>query len=146
MAKGFMRIAGLALAWALIYALPAVPLEGLPNLGVRLPSWAYEVDMWPQTLAIPGFIGGLFFAALLALTGRVRMFERSSLAVLVGLGAVAGLMVGGFVRLLNGPAESGWLLVAIAIATLLGAIAGPVSALVFRFVEGRRRTPSGARA
>lgn len=141
MVKGMGRVLGLAVIWAFVYALPAVPLEGLPNLGVRLPAWAYEVDMWPQTLGIPGFIGGVFFGILLAIAGRLGEVEAMSAGRLVAWGAAAGLLVGGLLRLINGPPESVYLmLLVVGLATLFGAIAGPGSALVFRYAE-RRSAP-----
>ena len=52
------------------------------------------LDMWPQTLAIPGFISGVVFFAMLRIAeGRTR-FDELSLRRFAGLGAVTGLLLG----------------------------------------------------
>jgi hypothetical protein len=120
MAKDFKRV-------------PAFPIEGLSNLGIQF-SFTNALDLWPVELGIPGFIGGLFFAALLAITGQLRRFELLSAGRLTACGALAGLLLAGFLiwRLWPEPAHAiAWIC---GIATALGAIAGPGSALVFRFV------------
>ena len=38
------------------------------------------LDVWPTALAVPGFIGGVVFAALLAIAERRRSFDQVSLA------------------------------------------------------------------
>ena len=146
MAKGIGRVLLLIGAWAFAYALPAVPLEGLPNLGVPLPAWAYEVDMWPQTLGIPGVIASAFFMALLMATGRLRNFERMPTAGLIGRGAVAGLLAGGVVLAVLRGEPLGASSVILCGATALGAIAAPISAAAFRFLERRRHAAVRVRA
>lgn len=141
MTKGFGRVFGLAVAWALIYALPAVPIEGLSNLRIDF-SFTHAVDMWPQTLGIPGFIGGLFFGALLAIAGQLRGFEELPLGRLLAWGTGAGLLVGGFVMLMITPEPlhvTAWV---VGIATLLGAVSGPASALAFRYLARRGGMPA----
>lgn len=145
MAKNFGRVFGVALTWAFIYALPAVPIEGLSNVGIDF-SFTHAVDMWPQTLGIPGFIGGLIFGALLAIAGHLRGFEELSVGRLAAWGTVAGLLLGGFVMLMVVPEPlhvTAWI---VGVATVLGALAGPLSALVFRYIASRRRSSAGAPA
>ena len=49
--------------------------------------------MWPQTLAIPGFLSGLIFSGVLSMTeGRWR-FEDLSLPRVGAWGAVAGALI-----------------------------------------------------
>jgi hypothetical protein len=51
------------------------------------------VDMWPQTLAMPGFLSGLIFSGVLSMTeGRWR-FEDLSLPRVGAWGAVAGALI-----------------------------------------------------
>jgi hypothetical protein len=52
------------------------------------------LDMWPQTLAIPGFLGGVSFAALLSFAEGRRRFDELSLPRCTAWGAVVGLLLG----------------------------------------------------
>ena len=145
MVKGIVRVLGLAASWAFIYALPAVPIEGLSNLGIQF-SFTNLVDMWPMELGLPGFVGGLLFAALLAITGRVARFETMSAARLSGLGAMAGTLLGAIylATIWPEPVEAVAWVMGIAIA--LGALAGPGSGLVFRLIGARKHAAADGRA
>jgi hypothetical protein len=52
------------------------------------------VDMWPAVLAIPGFLAGVVFSVVLAITERRRRFEDLSLTRFGVWGAVAGALLG----------------------------------------------------
>lgn len=52
------------------------------------------LDMWPQTLAIPGFFGGVAFSLVLSISEGRRRFDELSLLRFGVLGAVAGLLLG----------------------------------------------------
>jgi hypothetical protein len=145
MAKGFTRFFGLAVVWAFIYALPAVPIEGLANLGIEF-SFTYAVDMWPFELGLPGFVGGLFFAGLMALTGRLHRFESMPAGRLAAWGAAAGALVGVFYNATSWPNPADLVALTFAIAIGLGTLAGPLSALAFRLLARRRAAPARARA
>jgi peptidoglycan/LPS O-acetylase OafA/YrhL len=54
------------------------------------------LDMWPQTLGMAGFIGGLAFSMLLLVAGSRRRFDELSYVGLGGLGVAAGVILGGF--------------------------------------------------
>src|SRR5688572_28286676 len=95
MNKGLGRVFGLAMAWAVIWAIPGGAIEAVDNVLPSLLPFASEIDMWPQTLAIPGLVGGLIFGALLAIAERRRGFEELSLARVSLWGAVAGLLLSG---------------------------------------------------
>ena len=142
--KGILRFVGLAVTWAFIYALPAVPIEGLANVGIELP-FTYAVDIWPFELGLPGFVGGLFFAALMTLTGQLRRFETMPAARLAAWGAGAGALLGVFYNATTWPNPAGTVALIFAIAIGLGALAGPLSALAFRSIA-RRRHAASARA
>jgi len=144
MGKGLIRVIGLALAWAFIYALPAVPIEGLANLGIEF-SFTYAVDMWPAELGLPGFIGGLFFAALLVLTGQLGRFERLPSSRLAAWGTLAGLLLAGLYVTQVWPEPGSVIALIVVIATVLGALAAPGSAALFRVVASRRGAAAGAR-
>ena len=137
MTNGLLRVGLLAGTWALIYALPSFPIEGLSNLGIDF-SFTHAVDMWPMELGLPGLVAGLLFAALLGLTGQFRRFEMLPVARLAGLGAVAGLLVGGIYVATVWPEPGRIIALIFALAVPLGAIAGPGSALVFRMLARSR--------
>ena len=132
--------------WAFVYALPAVPLEGLPNLGVRLPAWAYEVDIWPQALGIPGAIAGAVFLALLAITGHARRYENCGTGWLAVRGAVSGLIAGGILLVIRRGEPLVMSMIIVGGAAVLGALAAPASAFVLRFLARRGQSPAGAHA
>lgn len=142
MAKRVLRVLGLAVTWAFIWAIPAFPIEGLSNLGVDF-SFTHAVDMWPQTLGIPGFIGGLFFALLLAVAGRLGDFESMSVGRQSGWGTVAGLAVAGFLMLMSVPESGLTIALVFGIALVSGAVAGPLSAWVVR-LAGRKPLSAAA--
>lgn len=142
MKNGFGRALALPFLWALVWAIPGGAIEALSNLGVQ-PSFASSVDMWPQTLALPGLIGGIVFTALLAATGRWRALETASLALILGLGAVVGLAMGGIVATgLVGGEETVWTYV---FAMAMSVISAVASALVVRLLA-QRRQPAGTGA
>jgi hypothetical protein len=145
MAKGILRAIGLALAWAFIFALPAVPIEGLANIGIEFP-FTYAVDMWPAELGLPGLIGGLFFAGLLVATRHLGRFEHLGTGRLVGLGVIAGLMVAALYVKLVWPEPTTTVALIVTLGTVLGAVAAPGAALIFRLVASRKRGAAHVRA
>src|SRR5215211_5506922 len=60
-------------------------------------------DVWPTALAVPGFVGGIIFSALLAFAERGNSFENVSLLRFALWGAVTGIVLG----VLTIPAEIG---------------------------------------
>ncbi len=52
------------------------------------------LDMWPQTLGIVGFLGGILFAIILGVVGGRRSFSEFSMVDFAALGAVAGVLQG----------------------------------------------------
>jgi hypothetical protein len=54
-----------------------------------------RVNLWPQTLAIPRFLSGVVFSAVLWIAEGRRRFAELSLPRFTALGAVGGLLVGG---------------------------------------------------
>ena len=91
-------------------------------------------DVWPAVLAIPGVIGGIIFSIALLIAERGRSFDEISLLRFALWGAATGLILG----LLSIPAEVGDVSPGasgmIAIATVLGVIAGFGSGVFFRLV------------
>jgi hypothetical protein len=76
---------GMGFVWAAAWALVGgFVMEGIVDPDGRI------LDMWPQTLAIPGFISGVLFSIALAWRARHRQFEELSLVRFGGLGAAVG--------------------------------------------------------
>jgi hypothetical protein len=88
------------------------------------------LDMWPQTLGIVGFFGGVAFSAVLGIVAARRRFDELSLSQFAVWGAAGGLLLGGLGVLTGGP------LIVIAITTLGSAIAAPASLMVARKAQG----------
>jgi hypothetical protein len=99
------------------------------------------LDVWPTFLAIPGLIGGIFFAALLTFAERGRKFDEIPLIRFAIWGLVTGLALG----VLTIPAEIGDVSPGAAgmtgIAGGLGIVAGFGSGAFFHLVSPR--TPLG---
>lgn len=92
-------------------------------------------DVWLTMLAVPGFIGGVMFAAILLVAERRKSFNEIPLARSALWGAVTGILLG----LLTIPAEIGDVSPGaagmIGIATALSIIAGLGSGIFCRIVE-----------
>lgn len=102
-------------------------------------------DVWPTLMAIPGFISGVVFSALLWITEGRRSFDEVPLARFAIWGVVTGLVLG--VLALTGVLSYPRLLSAaalIGITTALSAVAAIGSAVFSRLVA-RRQTPAVAR-
>lgn len=135
MKNGFGRTVGLILLWGFVWAIPGMAIELLMNLGVSLP-FAAGVDMWPQTLGIPGLIAGVLFCALLAVSGRLGGVGTAPVGLLLGLGAAVGAAMAGIVAtgVVGGEETTGTYVFVV----LMSVITAVVSAAAFRFLEGRR--------
>lgn len=82
--------------WALGWGAVGGLIELLANIIPGFPPGRW-VDMWIQTLAIPGFIGGVVFATVLQVAERQRRFGELSLPRFAAWGAVAGVLLGGLI-------------------------------------------------
>jgi hypothetical protein len=82
---------GMGLTWAIGWGLVGVGIEIVANFVPALNG----VDMWIQTLAIPGFLGGVVFSGVLRVAGFGRKFEELSAARFAAWGAVGGAVLGG---------------------------------------------------
>ena len=89
-------------------------------------------DVWLTVLAVPGLIGGVIFAVLLVNAERGRSFDQVSLLRFALWGAVSGIVIG----LLTIPAKVGDVSPGaagmIAIAAVLGIVAGLGTGVFFR--------------
>ena len=98
-------------------------------------------DVWPTLLAVPGFIGGVIFSALLLMMERGRSFDEIPILRFALWGAVTGIVIG----LLTIPAEVGDVSPGAAgmtaMATVLGVVAAIGSAVFFRLTSKWRGSP-----
>lgn len=133
-------VVGMALLWAAGGAGVGGLIELLDNVLPGGLAMASAVDMWPQTLAIPGFLGGAVFAVVLGVAGGRRRFDELSLPVFAGWGAVAGVLLGALGMAIGAPAPF------LAVTTLLSAGAAAGSLTLARMAEGRDRLAAGADA
>jgi hypothetical protein len=98
----------------------------------------HVVDMWPQTLAIPSFLGGVVFAVVLGIAGARRRFDELSLPQFAAWGAVAGLLLGGLAVSIGAPVFFA------GITTLWSAAAAAGSLALARRAQDRELLAAGA--
>ena len=80
---------GMGLTWAVGWAIiGGAIMEGIVDPNGKI------LDMWPQTLAIPGFLLGVVFSMVLMIAEGSRRFDELSLSRFAALGAVAGVALG----------------------------------------------------
>lgn len=134
-------VIGVALIWAFTWAVPAMVLEALSNVGINFPITSL-FDMWPMVLGIPGVIAGVVFTAgLWSADGRPTL-ETWSSARLASWGGLIGFLFG-MVAFLSGVADPEYPAVwprataIVGLTTLLGIAAALLTALAFRHA-GRR--------
>ena len=82
---------GMGLSWAVVGFLAGVGIELIHGFWPNPIGSAF--DIWPMTLAVPGFLGGVAFSAVLGIAGRRRRFDELSLPKVAAWGAVGGLLV-----------------------------------------------------
>lgn len=144
------RIRG-AIGMGLLWAAGGAAVGGLIELILNLlpgPDDWMGVDMWPPTLAIPGFFAGVAFSAVLGIAARGRKVEDLSVARFGAWGAVGGLLLSGLLVALGFGEPllpDLWLraVVFIGPATLLSAVAASSSLALARMAEGRALPDSG---
>ncbi|MDF1502372.1 hypothetical protein [Roseisolibacter sp. H3M3-2] len=118
-------------AWAIGGIGVAGILETLDNVSATFHPVTRLVDMWPQTLAVVGFVAGVLFAVILGVAARNRRFEQFTFPQFAGLGALAGAVVSVLALLTGAP------LAIPVILTLAGTLGGAGSLLVARVAERR---------
>ena len=122
-------VVGMGLIWAVGGAGVGGVIELLDNVLPGGLAMAGAVDMWPQTLAIPSFMGGLLFGVVLGVAGARRRFHELSLPLFAGWGALAGLLLSTYAVSRGAP---GFFL---GIATAWGAVAAAGSLALARAGE-----------
>lgn len=139
MKQWFRRIRG-ALGMGLTWAMGWAIIGGGIMEGIVDPRGEI-LDMWPQTLAIPGFLLGVVFSMVLMVAERRRRFDELSLPRFASLGALAGVLLGTY-AVATGAASTLPLLVRsamiIAPLTLLSAASASASLALARYAERRQ--------
>ena len=101
-------------------------------------------DVWLTVLAVPGFVGGVIFAALLAIAERGRAFSAIPFTRVGLWGIVTGIVLG----LLTIPAKVGDVspgaLGMIGLMTALSLIAAIGTGVFFRLLAGRSESKAGS--
>ena len=126
---------GLGLTWAAIWAVLSVLIG---TITVSLTGYSLEQNHLDplMALAMPGFIAGLiFYAVLLFAEGGSKLYELT-LPSLAARGAAVGLLLGVLSFTLGTPTDRYplWLIVVIIVvsSTLLSTVSAVGSALLFR--------------
>jgi hypothetical protein len=86
---------GLGVTWAAGWALAGLLIGVTSKLTPGLP-WDYFFDVFDAplpALAIPGFVGGVLFSAVLGIAGRRHTFDQLSVPRFAAWGAVGGLLL-----------------------------------------------------
>ena len=133
----------MALVWGFIWMLPGGAIEAVDNVAPAAHGFTRLIDMWPQTLGLPGLVAGLLFSVLLVVTEGRRRYAEVGLGRAAAWGAVAALLVGGLVvwAIAPGLSEPASLAaVLMAYAGLMGVVAGAGSVLLFRYRAQRAGT------
>jgi hypothetical protein len=135
---------GMGLTWAAGWGLVGV------LIGMFVDPDGSMDEMWVAVGAYPGFLGGVVFSTVLRIAEGRRKFDELSLSRFGAWGAVAGLLLGvlPFALVAEMAASTEyplWLLggVVVGTTTLLSAVLGVGSALLFRYAA-RAQPPAGA--
>jgi peptidoglycan/LPS O-acetylase OafA/YrhL len=119
MKQWLKRIRGavlMGLTWAAVWA----PVAVVIGTTIVDPDDSMD-EMWLMVGALPGFLGGIVFAAVLGIVARRRRFDDLSIPRFARWGAGAGLLVGVLPFLLGdqGPnVERAWLLPTVVITSI----------------------------
>ena len=151
MKKSLRRIRGalgMGMTWAVGWALAGVLIGVTSRLLPGLPwdSFFEVFDAPLPALAIPGFVAGALFSAVLGIAGRHRRFDQLSLPRFAAWGALGGLLLSlvpaaaaavGFLTI--GPGVDLWRVTAVMSGplTLLSAVSASGSLMLARRAEGR---------
>jgi hypothetical protein len=125
------RVRG-ALGLGVVWAGGGAVIGGLVELALNLfPSLPLHfIDIWPAALAVPGFLGGVLFAAVLRIAAGRRRFDELSLPLFTLLGAVVGGLLGELMVSLGAVA------LVVFVTAPVGALGGFLTLGIARMAEG----------
>lgn len=135
---------GMGLTWAVVWA-----IVGGGVMETVVDPHRKILDMWPQTLAIPGFLSGVVFAVVLWISEGRRRFDELSLPRFTALGAMGGLLLGALLvaaGLGRTAVPDLWLRAAFFIAppTVLSALSAFVTLKLARMPAKREQLPASS--
>jgi hypothetical protein len=134
----------MGLVWGFGWGCVGGAIEAASNIGIHLP-WFSLIDMWPQTLAIPGLLSGAVFSVVLRIAAGRRRFEELSVPKFSVWGALAGALAGGLLVTVLG-AGLGFAVLITSLTTLLSAVSGSATLVIARKAEQRELLDAGADA
>ena len=160
--KGWLRrlrgALGMGFTWAVVWAISGL-LIGVASIILPALPWSTFFDVFDAplpALAVPGFVAGVFFSAVLGIAGRRRRFSELSLSRFAGWGALGGLLltlfpfalvaVGLASREGSDTSTSQILAVITPLFVLLSALSASVTLIIARAAErrGERETSEAA--
>jgi drug/metabolite transporter (DMT)-like permease len=103
-------------------------------------------DMWPPFFVMLGFAGGALFSMLLWISEGRRRFDELSLPRLTGLGALGGLLMGGYAAASLNEAAPFWVRAVVLLAPPVLCAASATTTLVIARMAEKRLDASGAAA
>jgi drug/metabolite transporter (DMT)-like permease len=124
---------GMGLIWGIIWGLVGgFVMEAIVDPHGRIG------DMWPPFFAMLGFAGGALFSVMLWISEGRRRFDELSLPRFTGLGALGGLLMGGYTAASLNEAAPFWVRTVVLIAPpVLCAASATCTLLLARMAEGR---------
>ena len=143
---------GMGLTWAVEWVLAGLLIGVISKLLPSLPwDWFFGVFDAPlPALAIPGFVGGVFFSIVLGIAGHRRRFRELSIPLFAAWGALGGLLLTlfPFALVAMGLASlnaSPWSIIAAVSGPfiLLSAASASASLILARMSEGRELAEAG---
>ena len=148
---------GMGFTWAVVWAVSGL-LIGVASIILPALPWRTFFDVFDAplpALAVPGFVAGVFFSAVLGIAGRRRRFSELSLPRFAAWGALGGLLltlfpfalvVAGLASRDGSTVGTGQILAVITpLFVLLSAASASVTLLIARAAEDRSSREVGVR-
>ena len=148
---------GMGFTWAVVWAVSGL-LIGVASIILPALPWRTFFDVFDAplpALAVPGFVAGVFFSAVLGIAGRRRRFSELSLPRFAAWGALGGLLltlfpfalvVAGLASRDGSTVGTGQILAVITpLFVLLSAASACVTLLIARAAEDRSSREVGVR-
>ena len=124
---------GMGVIWGIIWGL----VGGFVMEGIVDPNGEIG-DMWPPFFAMLGFVGGTLFSVMLWISEGRRRFDELSLPRLTGLGALGGLLMGGYAASQLNSAVASWVPAVVLLAPSALCAASAASTLVLARMAERK--------
>ena len=131
---------GMGVAWGGAGLLAGGAIEAVDNVVPGGVAAIHVIDMWPQTLALFGFICGVAFGVVLGVAGGGRRLDRFSHAEFARWGTTSGVLAGVVLMAIGAP------VVFLAAAVLASAVAASGSLALARMATSRGLLAHGADA